>query len=243
MSFFSLKQRFVCVKPILLIATCLLFSGTSASADIPVDAPNWQQRLDSSRIKIYSRPRQGSDFEEFKAVAQINAPLNNIMAVMANPNSCVEWVHGCTVSYGFDELSFNQRHAYSVNDLPWPFRDRDYVLEINTSNDPETGLIEMRMYAVDGKKPASDDKVRVEAAETIYFFRAIDDETTEMVWLQHTEPAGSLPSWLVNALIIDIPLNSILALEETAKLPKYQGQSIMYNARGEIIGVSPAPSK
>ena len=58
-----------------------------------------------------------------------------------------------------------------------------------------------------------------------------------MVWLQHTDPAGALPSWLVNALIVDIPFNSMKALERIAKEPKYANGQILYDAQGQITGV------
>src|SRR5690606_41752509 len=96
-----------------------------------------------------------------------------------------------------DEESFRKRYAYAVNDLPWPVQDRDYVLEINTSNDATTGEFSMSMYAVSDKRPEESKYVRVTVAETHYFFRPQGEDKTEMTWLQHTEPGGSIPSWLV----------------------------------------------
>ena len=211
--------------------------ATAASAEIPLESPDWHLDFDKNGIKIFTKDHQNSDFEAFKAETILNTSISNIMAVMATPGSCMEWVYGCKESWGFEEESFNRRYAYSVNDLPWPVKDRDYVLEINTSNDPETGAIFMNMYAVDNKMPAKDDYVRVTVQETHYFFYELPDNKTKMIWLQHTEPAGSIPSWLVNALIVDIPYKSMKALEEVANSEKYSPSKINYDEHGEITGV------
>jgi hypothetical protein len=81
---------------------------------------------------VYTIDQPDSSFKAFKAVAVLDAPIENLMAVMANPGSCVEWVHNCTESYAFGDGEFQDRFAYSVNDMPWPVTDRDYVLRIRT---------------------------------------------------------------------------------------------------------------
>src|SRR5690606_41651504 len=65
------------------------------------------------------------------------------------------------------------------------------------SNDATTGEFSMSMYAVSDKRPEESKYVRVTVAETHYFFRPQGEDKTEMTWLQHTEPGGSIPSWLV----------------------------------------------
>ncbi len=214
-----------------------MLAAFAASAELPLESPDWHLDFDKNGIKIFTKDHLSSDFEAFKAEAVLNTSINNIMAVMATPGSCMEWVHGCRESWGFEEESFNRRYAYSVNDLPWPVKDRDYVLEINTSKNLETGAIVMNMYAVDGKMPVKDEYVRVTVQETHYFFYELPDNKTKMIWLQHTEPAGSIPSWLVNALIVDIPYKSMKALEEVANSGKYSPSKINYNEQGNITGV------
>ncbi|WP_246841189.1 START domain-containing protein [Hahella sp. CCB-MM4] len=220
-----------------------LLAAVAASAEIPLESPDWHLDFEKQGIRIFTKTQPDSDFEAFKAEAILDTPITNIMAVMANPSSCVEWVHGCRESWGFEEQSFSKRFAYSVNDLPWPVKDRDYVLEINTHKDQDTGAIVMNMFAVDNKMPAKDEYVRVTAQETHYFFYELPDNKTKMVWLQHTEPAGSIPSWLVNALIVDIPYKSMRALEEVANSEKYSNAVINYDESGAIIGVNNTASQ
>jgi len=229
-SFFTLFYK-------LLLTSTLLLSAVTLAEEIPLEADNWDEQKKEGNITIYTRPHPNSSFEAFKAVAILDAPLNNIIAVMANPQSCIEWVHGCTVSYGFDVKSFNDRYAYSVNDMPWPFKDRDYVIHIETTSKPESNKILMHMNASAEKKEESDDYLRVSVAQTIYILEALDDNKTKMIWLQHTEPGGVLPGWLVNNLIVDIPIKSLQALEEVAHKEKYQNAHILFDKHGVIKGI------
>lgn len=227
---------------ILLTGITYFFACSPVSAELLEQDSRWNLSLDKDNVKIYTRDYDDSDIKAFKAEALLDAPINNVISVMANPRSCIEWVHGCTVSYGFDETSFNKRYAYSVNDLPWPVQDRDYVLEINTTSQPDSNQIMMEMHAVSEKKPIDDSYVRTNVAQTIYVFTPTEDNKTHMLWLQHTEPAGALPSWLVNNLLVDIPFKSIKTLEEVANQEQYQNGELIYDADGIISGVKKAHS-
>ncbi len=223
-------------KNIVFVLLSLTWANIS-KADIPLDAPDWKEVAKEGDISIYTRNHEGSSFQAFKAVAVLNAPFPNVMAVMANPLSCLEWVHGCSKVYGFDENHFGDRFAYSVNDLPWPFKDRDYILKLNATRDPATGTIRMHMVADKTKMPVNNDFVRVDIAETVYLISPAGPEKTRLIWLQHTDPGGVLPGWLVNSLIVDIPMKSLQRLEEVAHEPKYQNAELIYDDQGQIKAI------
>ena len=84
----------------------------------PEDAQEWTLRKEVDNIRIYTMDQSNSGFQAFKAVANLDVPLENLMAVMINPESCKEWVHNCTESYAFGQGDFHDRYAYSVNDMP-----------------------------------------------------------------------------------------------------------------------------
>ncbi|TBW50009.1 lipid-binding protein [Marinobacter halodurans] len=202
----------------------------------PLDA-DWHLQKETGDIRIYTTEVEGSDFEAFKAVADLDVSLAALMAVMINPKSCLEWVHNCSVSEAFGNGNFQDRYAYSVNDMPWPVQDRDYVLRIRTHGDRQSGVVEMDLNAVPGARPGDDDYVRVDQSDTLYRFEPLGPEHTRMTWVQHTEPNGAIPSWLVNSLVIDIPVKSMHSLEKVAHKPRYAGYRLVYNDRGELVNV------
>jgi len=186
---------------------------------------------------VYTSDVKGSDFTSFKAVAILHAPIANIMAVMENAKSCVEWVENCITSYGFGATSFHHRFGYTISHLPWPFKDRDLVVEINTTNNPKTGVIVIQMNAVKGKVPKNNNDVRILNAQTRYQFSKINANTTKVVWVQHIDPTGALPGWLVNLLILDIPMKSLQKLGPLANTPKYRNSKLLFNNKGILSAV------
>ncbi|WP_404368724.1 START domain-containing protein [Marinobacter sp.] len=213
-----------------------VFLVSTAGAELPGENADWTLQKEADDIRIYTIEHPDSRFRAFKAVALLDAPIANVMAVMINPESCLEWVHGCSDSYAFGEGDFFDRYAYSVNDMPWPVSDRDYVIRIRTQGSEETGEIVMNLNATPDRQEEKAGLVRVDRSDTLYRFIPEGDQT-HMVWVQHTDPNGALPGWLVNSLVVDIPLNSMEKLEEVANRPRYQNHELVFDDSGQLVAV------
>ncbi|AHI28749.1 START domain-containing protein [Marinobacter similis] len=220
----------------------LLVTGLAAAGvqtELPAESDDgWSLRKEAGNIRVYTIDHQDSSFKAFKAVAMLDAPIETVMAVMMNPKSCVEWVHNCTESYAFGTGSFHDRYAYSVNDMPWPVTDRDYVLHIRTRGNRDSSEIVMDLSATPNQRAEFDNRVRVDRSDTLYRFIPEGDKT-RMIWLQHTDPNGALPGWLVNSLLVDIPVRSLKALEQVAGKDRYQDFELVYDDQDRLVDVRP----
>jgi len=229
----SASGRSLCI--LLMTALAATASGLELPAD---DADAWNLKKQAGNIRIYTMDRQGSGFRAFKATALIDAPIENLMAVMVNPRSCMEWVYHCVESRAIGSGSFHDRYAYSVNDMPWPVTDRDYVLRIQTRGQRDPVEIIMDLNATPGLQARQDNRVRVDLSDTRYRFIP-EGNQTRLTWIQHTDPNGALPGWLVNSLLVDIPLRSLQALERVARQDHYQGYQLVYDPQGRLVDVRP----
>lgn len=219
-------------------ATTALALSLSAQASLPDEAsPDWSLSKSTDDIRVYTIEQPDSSFRAFKAIALLDVPIENLMAVMIDPTSCEAWVHGCTESYGFGNGTFHDRYAYSVNDMPWPVADRDYVLHIVTEGSERTGEVVMNLNAVPDHREEFEDYVRVDRSDTLYRF-VPEGEQTRMVWIQHTDPNGALPGWLVNSLLVDIPIKSLQSLEKVAQQAKYREHQLEFDDQGRLTAVS-----
>jgi len=210
------------------------------------NASAWELSETHNKTKIYTRPYDNSNFDAFKAVAIINQPIESVFAVISDPTSCPLWVDNCLDSYNLttdnpNTNQFNNRYGYALSHLPWPFKNRDLIVHIITSNKPDTKEITIAMFNDEQKSSKAKNVVHIMDTETLYILRPIKSDQTELVWMQHTEPAGKLPAWLVNSMIISLPLKSIDALEKTAGLEKYQNAVIKFDSQKHIQGLELAP--
>ncbi|EON91507.1 hypothetical protein MARLIPOL_13714 [Marinobacter lipolyticus SM19] len=203
------------------------------------NADGWTLRKETDNIKVYTIDQDDSSFQAFKAEALMDTSIENLMAVMVNPESCVEWVHNCTKSHAFGDGHFHDRYAYSVNNMPWPVADRDYVLRIRTQGEQNSGEVVMELNAVPDRREAVDGLVRVDRSDTLYRFIP-EGDMTRMVWIQHTEPNGAIPGWLVNTLLVDIPVKSMEQLERVTREERYQDHTLVYGEEGKLINVVPS---
>jgi len=235
--------------PALIFQCALLVSTPSHSLSAPwknapafsIASERWNRVDDASNLQIYTAPYGESDFSAFKAHALLNQPLASVLAVISDPSSCPGWVDGCLDSGNLEVDNFNKRVAYALNALPWPFKNREVIVNIQTESDSQTGEIVISMFtqtSLNERIPLlRDDTVRIEHSHAQYLLRKRDAVTTELIWMQHTEPSGILPAWLVNSLIIDLPKNSIRQLETLAGESRYQDATIHYE-EGAVSGLS-----
>ncbi|WP_297795827.1 START domain-containing protein [uncultured Marinobacter sp.] len=222
------------------ILACTSIFPALVQAALPAEnADDWTLRKETDNIKVYTIDQDDSSFQAFKAEALMDTSMENLMAVMVNPKSCVEWVHNCTQSHAFGDGHFHDRYAYSVNNMPWPVADRDYVLRIRTQGEQTTGEVVMELNAVPDRREEVDGLVRVDRSDTLYRFIPEGDKT-RMVWIQHTEPNGAIPGWLVNTLLVDIPVKSMEQLERVTRKERYQDHTLVYGDEGKLIDVVPS---
>lgn len=215
------------LRPIICLLALLVPGMAQAAPALPTQEADWSVQQDSDGIVIETTDLAGSDFQAFRATTTFDAPVSRVMAVMAHPQSCMKWVHNCVAARNLSG-TFRDRYAYSVNDMPWPVSDRDYVLHVLTRGDTATGAVEVRMTAVDGHHPEQDGQVRVMKSDTLYRFTPAGEGKTQMTWVQHTEPNGSIPGWLANTLLVDIPYQSVKALREVIHEPRYANHQLVF---------------
>ena len=205
-------------------------------------AEDWQISKTQDNITLYTRQIDTSDFSAFKSEAIMELSIESIFAVISDPTSCPLWVDDCLRSSSYtpkneDTPQFKNRHGYALSHLPWPFKNRDIIVNIVTSNNPITNEIVITMTADKNLVSENKDAVHIKRSQAKYILRPINKNQTKFIWMQHTEPAGGLPAWLVNSMIIDLPLKSTIKLQKVAKQKKYQDALIEFDSQKLIQGL------
>ena len=94
-------------------------------------------------------------------------------------------------------------HLYQVTDLPFPIRSRDVIFHVMvTYNQDRSVLVSLQA------KPQRLEEtryVRITDAFGYYLFQPLAENRTRMTWQLYVDPAGSLPAWVVNSMLTEIP--------------------------------------
>lgn len=210
------------------------------------NAPEWEPYSTDNALRLWTMPISGSDIRAFKAEQVLDASLASIFAVIANPFSCPDWVDGCISSKPLGGASFNQRIGYALNRLPWPFRNRQVVVQIQNEylskatepSRPNGAQLNITMVTTQtAALPDTRDAISIKDSYSRYQLEALEDGRTKLTWIQHTEPGGALPDWLVNQKITDLPEKSIPRLEQLARKAPYDTAELVLDNNEKLVDI------
>jgi hypothetical protein len=196
----------------------------------------WKLEKDEAGIKVYLNEVKGSEIKAFKGVTTIKASMDTLLAIVKDTDNFDKWIHQCTEPKVLKAVNFHDTYSRQINDLPWPVDDREVVMFTAISKDSSKERIYISLEARPDYIPKNKDYVRVTKLNGFYLFNALPDGMTEVTWQQHTEPGGSLPVWLINALVVDIPFKSLEAMRTLAQTKEYQKYRIKYSSSGKVLG-------
>ena len=209
-------------------------------------------KLNKDGIKVYVHRHKNSGFRAFKAITCIDASLDSILAVMLDNDAYTEWVYACNKSFVLKELSFYERYHYQVLDIPFPFKDRDFVLHSLMQHNPSTQTVSITSSAVLDYCLSHPSAACNQVQQTQHVRVSLSVGTfklepckkgVQVTWSQHTDPAGKLPDWLVNQFVEDTPYWTLKNLSQKVKEEKYKYAKLIYDKQGYAIAFDAASQK
>ena len=192
------------------ILVSLFFSLPETSA---AEYP-WQLRVNKEEIAVYTRKVEASPILEYKANMIVKAKLSKLVRFFEDTKKMPQWYYQCVQAKPIPSESAGENIVYFVLHLPWPVAERDCVYRWVKSLDSASGEVSYTYGAVSGKFPEQKGKIRVLYLNTIWRFTPLKDGRIEVYFQQHSNPGGSIPSFLVNKLSVEIPFYSLKNLRK-----------------------------
>ncbi|EZI28972.1 START domain-containing protein [Pseudomonas extremaustralis] len=186
----------------------VLFAATAQAED-------WQVAKDEDGIKVSLSEIAGSKYKAYRGVTVIKAPIAKIQALQEDAVGACSWIHECK-SQKLLKAQGDKSWTYTQFKAPFPVTDRDSILEITTSKAAD-GTVTRTLLEVPTYQPEVKGYVRVAQVNGFWKLVPKGDNQTEVTYQVHTEPGGSVPSWLANKFVVDAPFNTLKALKERAE--------------------------
>lgn len=179
-------------------------------------AENWQVAKDKDGITVSLSEVAGSQYKAYRGVTVIKAPLAKVKALQEDVAGACAWIHECE-SQKLLKHEGDQAWTYSRFNTPPLVTPRDSVMLVTTTQQADGSLLRTLEEKPD-YLPAEKGFVRVAKVEG--FWKLVPKgDSTEVTYQVHTEPGGSVPSWLANKFVVDAPFNTLQALRERAEKP------------------------
>ena len=178
-------------------------------------AEDWQVAKDEGAIKVSVTDVAGSKYKAYRGETVINASIAKLRGLQEDVAGACAWVHECK-SQKLLKHEGNKAWTYTQFNTPWPVTPRDSVLEVTTEQGAD-GSLTRKLEGQPKYIPEEQGFVRVAQVEGFWKFLPLGADRTQVTYQVHTEPGGSVPSWLANKFVVDAPFNTLKALKDRAE--------------------------
>lgn len=172
----------------------LLFAAQPASA-----GSSWELVEDDDGIKVWSREVGGSNVRQVKATKVVALAPERIWAVLVDTESYVEFMPYLESVEILEKVSASVSYLYQKVDAPL-VDARDYVIRVTMKADPDKGVWTRSWVPAHhpSSPPENDDAVRLKVLEGQWTLKRLAPGKTEVTYFLHTDPGGSIPTWIAN---------------------------------------------
>jgi hypothetical protein len=194
----------------LLLANILLITASETT--------DWKLRRDETGVQVYTRNVQGSPFEEFKAVVTIsNTTLTGVLDVIMDVKKYPVNFPNCGSSEVLVQKSKYDDIHYITIDAPWPVTDRDAIYEAATTLSVDGKHARVKLSPHGDYIKEKPNLIRVHNGSGFWELDEVGANEIRVVYQFHADPAGAIPAWLANSVIVMNPLKTMESLRDLAK--------------------------
>lgn len=180
-------------------------------------AEDWQVARDKEGIQVSLTDVAGSKYKAYRGVTLIKAPVARIRALQEDVAGACTWVHECKLQKLLKHEG-DDAWTYTQFNTPIMVTPRDSVLHITTSVSGD-GSVLRKLEGVPTYIPEEPGFVRVTQVQGFWKLTPKGADSTEVTYQVHTEPGGSVPSWVANKFVVDAPFETLKALKARAEKP------------------------
>jgi hypothetical protein len=174
----------------------------------------WKLVTENNNIRIFVRSEK-DDIKEFKGEGQDSIPFEVVSLVLLDITRYSEWINYIKESRIIRQTHDDHMIVYQLFDFPWPFNDRDIVVDVDITRDYRAGKFTAKMQAlVDTDVPVKKEAVRIINMSGEVSVLYIDGNHTQGSFSEKIDYGGSIPRWLSNMLNKKIPYHVLKALKD-----------------------------
>jgi hypothetical protein len=173
----------------------------------PAAGQSWTFVREKEGIFVYTRSDQEGPFKAFRGETDLQADPCTIAAMIGNTKNLSWWGEKVYDIRVLSETPDRNIRYYFAYDAPWPFSDRDLVANVDIREDPVTGIRIVYSTPVNGLVPEKKGWVRVKNYWQRWTIRPGSNGKVHLTLEGYIDPAGNVPAWLYNMIVVDTPLN------------------------------------
>lgn len=190
-----------------LLSFIFLFLTTNVLAQ----SVNWELAKDKDGIMVYTRESEGSPVKEFKAITTLNGTVEQVVSAIKHFDDYAQWYDHCKTSYLISKSEEERIYRIEMA-MPFPFSNRDMICSMRVIKNDD--WLEVNIIKVEDVLDEFDGIVRMPIGEGGWRLKQIAPNKVEVHHQFKGDPAGSIPSGIVNMFLVAGPINTLTQLQE-----------------------------
>ena len=207
------------IRHSIFFSLAMLFSVSIFGAE-----DKWYLEKEEDNIQVFVAETKGSALKSFRGVVTVDSSLDSVLSVIADASSYPRWLFNCKRAETIKRVGENEIYNHIVTNMPWPVIDRDSVVHSITTKNISTKQVIIKFVAKPEMIDKSPKTVRITKMQGLWELTPLDNGKLKVFYQMSVDPGGSIPKWLVNSLVIDIPYNTLNNLRRIAKESQYKTQ-------------------
>ncbi len=215
--FVTLNQSKLITTALCLLAA-MLWSGLALSSPPSGDplASGFWERLGTEKGIVLKRKKlKNSKLFAVRGETTIDSPIERVTSVLCDHTRWIEWTESMSDAKLLATGEGGEKIVYQAFDMPAIIADRDVVYAIKLIQ--KDGYIELTGRSRANLPSHPSVGVRMNLVLGRWFLRPLDEYRTHLVLEVLMDPKGYLPSWFVNIVQRDYPVDTLTALRRQAK--------------------------
>ena len=202
---------------IISVAVLLLFVYTStnntALYNYWVKGINWKLRRNIKGVKVYISNCYNSEIKEFKATINLTTDMNELVGIIYNFENYPKWIQGCKSARMIKENNKNSKIGYIEISFPWPFNNRDMLLNYQISTKTEK-MFHAVIISKPDKIPERSGVIRLRNITGSFEFKELSQNYIEVSCQLFIEPKSNIPDRIINLFIVKRLYKSLINIEK-----------------------------
>ncbi|GAA4405150.1 hypothetical protein GCM10023187_23280 [Nibrella viscosa] len=215
------------IKAGMRIASVLVFFSLIGAAFGQL-AEGWKLEKDKNGIKVYSRLQEGDQPKEIRVVCNVPGTIPQLVAYLFDVDNYEKVVYRTKSARMVRRVRDNEFIYYTEIESPWPVSNRDLVARMTFQQNPATKVLRVEARQVPGLVPPKPNVVRIPYWHAVWTVRPLNDKQLHIDYTFKAELGGEIPAGVIDLIAKTGPYQSFLSLNETLRLPRYQGKTFPF---------------
>jgi len=203
------------ISCLLIVITALMITVDTLAQD------GWKLKTDKDEVQVYMKVEETSSYKSVKTVTTMRTTLSAVSAILLDVLKTPDWVYGTKQCSLLKKESPTSLYYYAEMGMPWPVSNRDFIIRISLSQNPQTKVVTVIATNLPTYIPEKDGIVRIQRSSGRWTISPAGNGMVRVEYILQIDPGGSLPASIVNMFSYNGPFQSFKNLRVQVNKPEY----------------------